>query len=95
MIKYLLMCKGQQNKACFIVLRNIVYKTNNFLMAEAKIILLLIEPISKKENLYRDNFDRKDLASINKAVKIPSRNEDTKILDVRYILFENKYTTCR
>lgn len=52
---------------------------------------------SKDKNLYKDNFDRKDLISINKAIEMLNKrnlanlNKDTKILDIKYTIFENKY----
>lgn len=43
-----------------IVLRNALYKTNNFSVAKAKTMLLLVKPISKGKNLYINAFNNKD-----------------------------------
>lgn len=57
---------------------DILYKINEFLMVKAKVMLLLIKSISKKEFLYIDAFDKKDLANINKAAKMPDKNIECK-----------------
>lgn len=100
MTKHLLMYKMQQGIARRTVSHNTLYKTNGFLMAEAEAILPLVELISKKESPYADafdkrdpTFDRKDLANIDKAVKMLGRSEDKKMLDIRHIPPKNKHIT--
>lgn len=63
-------------------------------------MLLLIEPIHKKKSPSTDTLDwknpaldRKNLANINEAAKMPGRNKDTKMPDKLHIPPENKYTT--
>lgn len=69
-------------------------------MAKVEVLLPLIKLISKKKSSYIDTLDKKDLVFdirdltyIDKATKMPGKNKDTKILDIRYILLESKYIT--
>lgn len=69
-------------------------------MIEAEAIWLLVKPINKKESLYTDAYDRKDLAlnikdsaGIDKAAEMPSRSKNTKMLDIKLIFPKNKYNT--
>lgn len=62
-------------------------------------MLPLIKLINKKKSLYTDIFERKnsalnkkDLASIDKVAKIPGRNKNIKMLNIKYILLKNKHT---
>lgn len=82
----------------YIISHKILYKTNGFLIAKIEVILLLIKSINKKQNLYiialnkKDlALDKKDFASIKKAAKIPGKNKNIKMLDVRHIFLENKH----
>lgn len=84
----------------YIILYNILYKINNFLIAKIKAILLLIKLISKKNCLYIDAFDKQDLtldkknlATINKAIEMSGRSKYIKMPDVRYISLKSKYNT--
>lgn len=58
----------QQKIVYCIVSYNILYKINNFPMAKAKAMLLLIQPISKKKSLYTNFLNKKDPTSINKKI---------------------------
>lgn len=74
-------------------------------MAKAKATSLLINPMVKTylhneyKSLYEGNFDRKDLASINKVAEIPNKKdlanikEDIGILDIKHITPDSKHTT--
>lgn len=77
MTKHFLTCKVRQDTVHCTVSRNILYKTNNFLIAKIKALLSLIELIGKEESLYIDTLDRKDpvfnrrnSAGIDKATKM-------------------------
>lgn len=62
--------------------------------------MLLIKLISKKKSWYINALnkrnlalDKKDLASIDKFVKMFKRSEDTNMPNIKQKLFENKHTT--
>lgn len=62
-------------------------------------MLLLVELISKKESLYTDTFDRKDLAldrkdptDIDKAAEMSGGSENTKMPNIRHIFPKSKHT---
>lgn len=77
----------------YIILRNTLYKINGILIVKAEDMLSLIKPISIKKSLYTNIFNKKNLASINKIAKIPGKNKDLKIPDIKYIIFKSKYIT--
>lgn len=90
----------QQGMAHYIIPRNTSYKTNSFLIINIEGILSLIEPMSKKNSLYRNLFDKKDLIltkkdliGINKVVEISNRNKNIKMSNIRHIISKNKYIT--
>lgn len=90
----------QQGMAHYIIPRNTSYKTNSFLIIKIEGILSLIEPMSKKNSLYRNLFDKKDLIltkkdliGINKVVEISNRNKNIKMSNIRHIISKNKYIT--
>lgn len=72
-------------------------------MAKVKTTSLLVDSIEKNyfnnkdESLYKDNFNRKDLVSINKATKMLNKknlaniNENTKMLNIKHITCKSKY----
>lgn len=60
-------------------------------MAKAKTMLPLAEPISKKNSLYTNVFDKKDPDNINEEML--NKSEVAKILEVKLIILENKHTT--
>lgn len=69
-------------------------------IVKSEVILPLVKLINKKKSLYIDvlnkknpALDKKDLASIAEAAKMPNKNKDTKISDVSYILSNSKYMT--
>ena len=69
-------------------------------MAKLKVILSLVEPISKKQSLYinaldkrNSALDRKNLAGINKVAEMLGKSEDTKMVDIRHITPKSKHTT--
>lgn len=69
--------------AYYIVLQNILYKTNGFSIAKIEVKLFLIKSISKKKSLHIDVFNKKDLVldkkysvDINKATKILGKNKN-------------------
>lgn len=83
-----------------IVLYNTLSKINSFSIIKAKAMLPLIKQISKKESLNinalnKKNlaFNRRDPASIDKAVKMLHNSENIKKSDIRHIFSKNKYTT--
>lgn len=99
MTKHLSTCKVKQGMAHRKFLRNILFKKNNFLIAKTEAMLLLIEPIKKKKYLYTNALnkrdpalDKRDPAAINEAAELPGKSKNTKMLNVRQILPENKYT---
>lgn len=62
--------------------------------------MFLVETINKKKSLYTDFFDKKDLAfdrknlaSIDQAAKMPDRSKDIKMPHIRHICLESKHTT--
>lgn len=73
------------------ILNNTLHKINDFLVVKAKTMLLLVKPINKKKSPYKDAFNRKELACINK--KIPNRSKATEIPKVKLITLKSKYTT--
>lgn len=80
----------------YIILYNILYKTNSFSIAKEEAILLLIKLINKK-NLYINIFNKKNLAlnkkdlpNTNKAIKMLDKNKNTKILNIKYIIFKKE-----
>lgn len=82
----------------YIILCNILYKTNIFAIAKTEAILCLVEPICKKENLYINAFNRKDLvfnkrdsANIDETAKIFGKNKDIKMPNIRHILPKSKH----
>lgn len=70
---------------------NILNKINDFSMTEAKEMLPLVEPISKKKSSYTNAPNRKDPANIDE--KMLNKSEIIKMPEVRHITSENKYTT--
>lgn len=76
----------------YTVPHNILDKTNSFLMAKAEIILFFVKLISKKQIPYTNVFNKRDLASIDKAAKMISQNKNRKMPNIRYIPSKNKYT---
>lgn len=73
----------------YIVLYNILFKTNSFIpIVKAKAILSLIEPINIKKSLETDVFEKRNLTDINKTTKILSRNDNTIIPNIKYIIFK-------
>lgn len=81
-IKYISIYKMKYKILHYIVLCNSWYKINNLLIAIAKVktIFLFIDLIKKNylnnenKSLYRDNIDRKNLASIDNIAKMPKKN---------------------
>lgn len=79
-----------------IISHNTLYKTNCFLIVNAKIILSLVKLIYKKKSLYT-NFcnkkdpalDKKNLSSINKL----NSSKYKKILNIKHISFKIKHIT--
>lgn len=60
-------------------------------------MLLLLKSVSKKKSPFIDVFNKKDLAlnkrylaSINKATKMPDKSKDRKMPNIRHILPKNK-----
>lgn len=72
----------------YIILYNILYKTNFFLLIKAIAILPLIKSINKKKSLYKNNIKKKNLASIYE--KILDKNKIIKISNIKHIIFDNK-----
>lgn len=56
-------------------------------------MLLFVESVSKKESLYTDALDGRDLAGINKVAEMPGRSEDIKMSGIKHIPSESNYTT--
>lgn len=88
---YFSTCKVWQGIACYIVLYNTLHNTNNFLIAKAEAMLLLIKLISEKKSPYTDASNRKDPTSIDE--EILDRSEVTKMLEVKYITPKSEYIT--
>lgn len=92
MTKYLSTYKIQQKKTHCIVLCNIFYKTNNFLIVKIEVKLLLAKPINKKKSLYTDIFNKKDPTNNDK--KILDKKKVSKISEIKFITPENKHIIC-
>lgn len=83
MTKYISICEMRQGIIHYIVLCNNQNKIDNFSIeiAKTETTFLLIDLIeksysnSKDKNLYRDNFNRKDLAGINKTAEILNKKD--------------------
>lgn len=61
-------------------------------------MLLLLKSISKKKCLYIDLFNKKDpvfnknnLVSINRVIKILGKNKNIKMQGIKHIILKNKY----
>lgn len=57
---------------------------------KAEVKLFLIESISEERSLYINAPDKRNLIDINK--KMSDQSQAIKILDIKYIIFENKYS---
>lgn len=72
------------------ILRNILHKTHDFLIAKTKTILLLVELISEKMSPYSKIFNKRNLVTFDK--KMLDRSESTKMPKMKLISPENKHT---
>lgn len=75
----------------FIFIYNILYKTNDFLVAKIKTLLSLAKKINKKESLYTDTIDKKNLADIDD--QISNKNKAAKMPKIKLITPKSNYIT--
>lgn len=75
----------------YIMSRNILYKTNNFVMVKVKVMLPLIKLMNKEKSLYTNTFDKKDPAGINEEMS--DKSEVVEMLDIKYLTLKSKNIT--
>lgn len=74
-----------------IILYNILYKINDFLIGKSKVLLFLAKLIGKENSSYIDALNMKNLVNINE--KMLDKSEATEIPKIKLITLKSKYIT--